>query len=86
VIFNAEYRSGRIFKINGKLYLPHSLYSIIFETPPHFEMLKKFLLFLSSNWDLKLESAKMQYRYEGKELKQRTCKVFQTTFYSQTFT
>ena len=33
VIFNAGYRGRRIFKTNGKLYLPHSVYSIILESP-----------------------------------------------------
>ena len=28
-----EYRGGRIFETNGKVFLPHSLYLIIFETP-----------------------------------------------------
>ena len=31
VICTAGYRGGRIFPTNGKVYLPHLLYSIIFE-------------------------------------------------------
>ena len=32
VIFNAGYRGGRILEIDGKISLPHSLYSVICET------------------------------------------------------
>ena len=33
VIFNTGYRGRRMLKTNGKVFLPHSLYSIIFEAP-----------------------------------------------------
>ena len=33
VIYNGGYRGRRIFETNGKVFLPHSLYLIIFETP-----------------------------------------------------
>ena len=53
---------------NGKLYLPHSLHSPIFETPllnadKNF-LPQQYCYLMSFNMDLKFESAKTQCRYE----------------------
>ena len=55
---------------NGKVFLPHSLYSIIFEAP--FEVLEIFdtpIIFscLSFNFGKQLRVLKSQSGYEGKE-------------------
>jgi len=58
------------FGINWKVYVPHSLYSIICDAS--FSMLEKchnptMFLFVSFKLDLKLESARTQSGYESKE-------------------